>query len=349
MAAKKNIAQYLDDILKRFDEGETIRSIAKHYECCSKSISSIVKKHREIKPPRGQQKEIVAQVYHLYQNGYTVKEIQLKLGISNATVRTILKRDYGVVFEGGSKKKEFEHLRDDFIKEYESGSSLTDIAKKYGVSRSTVLNYLNDQQLRGRSYSESKRVYEINEDYFNHLDTKKSRQLGMIYGMGSLIKRSHGNILRVMKVKKYKSFIFEAVDGLTESPSERYYYGIHDVAIIDIHTNKVHDLLASWNFPNELPKSDELDIDAFWEGFICVNANFLKSDIGISIPFGNEKLKQLGVSYLKEKFNLSMDAIVSDDKNAAWMGEENVKKLLQAYPQLVDKLIDKEVGLISSK
>lgn len=59
------------------------------------------------------------------------------------------------------------------------------IAKDIGVSTSTVRNTLIKNGIDRRGNSESKRTYNINEDYFNSVNTpEKAYYLGFVYGDG---------------------------------------------------------------------------------------------------------------------------------------------------------------------
>lgn len=70
------------------------------------------------------------------------------------------------------------------------------IAKNIGISKSTVRDILIENGIERRSYSESKRTYSINEDYFSKIDTaEKAYYLGFIYGDGC--NSPHNNALSI--------------------------------------------------------------------------------------------------------------------------------------------------------
>ena len=330
--------QYLEDILKRYDSGESLREIARQYEANHSTIRAIIKKYREVRVPRGRQPEIVEQVYPLFEAGYSVKEIELKLGIPNSTVRTILKRDHGVTFTSEINPKKYEHLQKNFIEDYQSGLTLAQIGEKYGVNAVTVLNYLNNQQLRGRSYSETGRIYETNEDYFDELTPKKSFQIGMIYAMGRLIKRANGKSIRLHKTKCSEHLIVEALDGITTDINQRLYYNASDIASIDVFSGKLHDLFLNWGFPNHPPQAEGLDIDAFWEGLIYANAIFHKTRRWLMIPFESPKLKEFGVEYLENNFKELKN--MRRSKRISWSSEKEITEILKVYPILARTITD---------
>jgi len=63
--------------------------------------------------------------------------------------------------------------------------STVTIAKNIGVCPATVRNILIDNKIARRTYSESKRTYIVNENYFSIIDTdEKAYFLGFIYGDG---------------------------------------------------------------------------------------------------------------------------------------------------------------------
>lgn len=63
--------------------------------------------------------------------------------------------------------------------------STVTISKELDISKSTVLNILKENNIKRRSFSESKRTYTIDENYFSIIDTdEKAYYLGFIYGDG---------------------------------------------------------------------------------------------------------------------------------------------------------------------
>lgn len=73
---------------------------------------------------------------------------------------------------------------------YNNGLGSHVISKKLGVSKTTVLDYLRQNNIVRRDNDGSlQRKYDLNQEYFNHIDTSsKAYVLGILYADGSLDK-----------------------------------------------------------------------------------------------------------------------------------------------------------------
>ena len=305
MAKSKNVEQYTEDFLRLYNEGKSLRQIAKEFGLTHGTVSRIVSKHQELRQPRGRQQEILEQVYPLYCEGLNGREIANRLGIGTNTVYNYLSLHHGVEFESEINRPKFEHLKEDFKREYLEGKTLSEIAEKYGASRQTILGYLNRQQVKGRDLKEANRNHPINDDYFDTLDKKKSRQLGMIYATGVLVYRYQTNHLRLNHRQGVEPLYVEAMDGITENVLERIHYNQKDgIAIFQLNSQKIFNQLVEWDFPNQIPASSELDLDSFWEGYLTVNTSFATKRRTLYISFATETLSNAFKEYLATKTDL---------------------------------------------
>lgn len=126
-----------------------------------------------------------------------MREIARIYKVSASTVSQALK-EMGVKVEATSNKKSnYEHLIPEWIKLYEQNYSLNDIAKKYKCSIRTVARLLkNNVDLR--SYAEAGTIYELNENYFQKLDTEeKVYWLGFLYASGSALEEFKSNSIQI--------------------------------------------------------------------------------------------------------------------------------------------------------
>ena len=353
MAKKINAEQYKDDFLKRYNEGESIRSIARTYGMAQTTVSRVISKYQEFRVPRGKQPEVLNQIYPLYAQGCLVHHIAQQLGIGTGTVRKHLELTHGVkTGGGGSQTPKFEHLAEDFKKEYLRGDTLTEIAKRHGVSRQTVLNYLNRNRVEARDYSEANRIYPINEDYFDILDTKKSRQLGLIYGYGILIDDIRaGKILRLLSKEGCEPLFFEAFEGITTHLEERLHYNKKDgIAILQVYSAKICEQLEKWDFPNQLPNSTLLDEDAFWEGFLQARISFGKSQRPtVYISFPSKELESVFKDYIHHLFEGKFELKGEKGKTVYFQRKSLVKMFFNRFPFLLNEIPDKAEGMLKLK
>ena len=353
MAKKINAEQYKDDFLKRYNEGESIRSIARTYGMAQTTVSRVISKYQEFRVPRGKQPEVLNQIYPLYAQGCMVHQIAEQLGIGTGTVRKHLEMNYGVkVGGGGSQTPKSEHLAEDFKKEYLRGDTLTEIAKRHGVSRQTVLNYLNRNRIKARDYSEANRIYPINEDYFDILDTKKSRQLGLIYGYGVLIDDIRaGKILRLNSKEGCERLFLEAFDGITTHLEERLHYNKKaGIAILQISSTKIYERLEKWGFQHKLPNSTLLDEDAFWEGYLQARIGFSESRrTAAYISFPTEELMEAFEVYIQNIFNGEFEFKSKNTKTLYFERQPLLKMFFSRFPFFVNEIPDEARGLTKLK
>ncbi len=87
---------------------------------------------------RGKTEEEIKQIKDMRKQGITCREIAEKFGISKQYVNILAKRDLA------SQEREtiYSNLTDKFIKEYNEGYSISDIASKYNTVASTVFRIL---------------------------------------------------------------------------------------------------------------------------------------------------------------------------------------------------------------
>lgn len=97
-------------------------------------------------------------------------------------------------------KNTTDHLKVEIIKLYQIDKlSLVKISKKFNLSVCAIRNCLKRNNIFRRTLSEAARVYTLNQNYFEKIDTiNKAQILGMIYADGCLSERS-GNV-RVLTI-----------------------------------------------------------------------------------------------------------------------------------------------------
>ena len=352
MAKKKNIEQYKDDLLKRYNEGESLRSIAKSYGVTHATVSRIISKYQELRAPKGKQQEVLDKIYPLYLQGYLVHHIAKELGIGSGTVKKHLGLKYGITeTSNGAKPLKYEHLIDELKKEYQRGDTLTEIASRHNVSRQTVLSYLNQQGIEARDYKEANRLYPINEDYFETLNEKKSRQLGLIYAYGVLVDVFQGSVLRLAEKEGCEALFVEAFDGVTTDLEERIHYNEEDgIAFLQINSDKIYNQLKQWDFPNQLPNLNTLDEEEFWRGFLQARTTCIKSKRPIiHISFPSSELKASFLDYIHRIFKGELEFPIKKDSSLSLERKVMLKLFFNQFPFLLDKVTDEAEGLTRLK
>lgn len=273
----KDLRKYKEEFIKLYKEGYSLRKIGELYGVSKTSVKRYVEEGCEIRQ-KGLTDEQKEKSKELYLEGLTVSAISKEIGCPDATLRRYLSTEFGVVSSTGYKK--YEHIKNDIISDYESGLSATEVAKKYKVARQTVMNYVAESKVEARTYSETSRVYDMNEDYFAQIDKHKSWILGLVFAKGRL--DSHpGN--KFLDISVYESRA-EILDAITK---ELYKNGCPNLGMVDntlrlrVSSSKLYDTLNSFGIYNKsdykkmsLPK--EVDIISFWKGCLTVNQFCIK-------------------------------------------------------------------------
>lgn len=210
----KKLRELKPEFLRLYnEEKKSIREIARIYNVDKSSISRYI--HEDVKPrPRGLTEEQKKYAKRMYESCcYTLTGIANELEASVSTVRTFLIKEYGEIRSSKTNKK-YEHLRDSFMKDYSNGLSSWDISKKYNVSPTTILNYIEEKGVKARDYSESSIKYEINEEYFDVLDERKAYLLGLIIGNSSENKKSSIDFIDLRFSKNQKDLLEDILNDI---------------------------------------------------------------------------------------------------------------------------------------
>ena len=324
----KNLRELKPEFLRLYiEEKKSIREIAKIYNVDKSSVSRYI--HEDVKPRlRGLNDAQKETAKTLYESGYTIREIAHEIEGSYNTIKTFLIKEYGEITT--SRKKKYNHLIDLFVNDYNSGLSSLEIAEKYNVSPSTVLNYIGEKNVKARDYSESSNRYDINEDYFNLLNKNNSYILGLILGCSSENKKSSMDFIDLRFTKKQNSIMNTILKEIytKDTPSK---HNTNSTTVIRVYSKKlvkrileIKNELISGCIPNELSEYKENFLKGFLESSkidikngICIKAyenqtNFIinlisdyyeliKSNENLSDIFSpSENRKTLGLTFYKD-------------------------------------------------
>lgn len=119
----------------------------------------------------------------LYQSGINQKNIGRAFGVSESKIGRVLKEE-GV--QAKSSKDYCRILNDNdevnVVEQYKSGKNMNEIARMYNCSRSVIDDTLRRNGVQKRNMSEAYRTYNINDYYFDNIDTQdKAYMLGFFY------------------------------------------------------------------------------------------------------------------------------------------------------------------------
>ena len=157
------------------------------------------------------QKEIITK----YQSGLGSDTIAKDYNIHPNTVLKILKKND--IERRGLRKKVQPTDELKIIESYQQGNSAPKVAEQFNISPTMVLRYLKQHDIQSRSAEECHRIYEINENFFDTINTQeKAYFLGFLYADGGITDTTGNHFVRVELqqedqdiLKKFSHLIFK--------------------------------------------------------------------------------------------------------------------------------------------
>lgn len=172
-----------------------------------------------------------------YLNRIPKEDIEMKYNLKFETFRVKMNRlgiKRGLPKEFKKQKLKVKHA--DIIKMYVDGNSMDKIAELVGCSARNIINILAKNNIQSRSHSKAGQKYEINEDFFESIDTEeKAYFLGMLYADGCVSSTRTSVSLALKESDK------EIVERLN-----RLIYPIKDVYYMKRHGREHEDLQKSF-------------------------------------------------------------------------------------------------------
>lgn len=180
------------NIINRYNNGETVTQIARDYgvnnSCIYKIFDKTGTKTTNIKPKgryRAIPKEYHKEIIQKYQNGRYIKYLAKDYGVAKNTIKKILV-DNGIEIKRFIRQSQFSKSEVDHIYDlYLQGDTLDSLGEKYNVDPTEISFLFNKYNYQRRSYSHARRKYNLNENYFDNIDTQnKAYFLGLLYADG---------------------------------------------------------------------------------------------------------------------------------------------------------------------
>ncbi len=132
----------------------------------------------------------ISEIIKLYQSGQGSDTIAKQFNIHPNSVLKVLKRN-GIATRPFKRKVALSDYKQ-IGEEYVAGQSTHKLGAKYGVSAAIILKILRKENIETRNAEDTHRIYAINEDYFDTIDTpEKAYILGFTYADGCNIKEGN--------------------------------------------------------------------------------------------------------------------------------------------------------------
>lgn len=155
-------------------------------------------------------------------DGYQMKEIGEKFGVKTQTISSFLVRN-GVRIRGILNEETIKKMVD----MYQNGTPLHVIGKQLHFSEGTVAKTLREHGIKIKNMSEAQRKYDINEHYFDEIDTpNKAYLLGLLYADGCRCKTS--NAIMINLQERDKSILEKFREELNTNKPLRFIDYSHD-------------------------------------------------------------------------------------------------------------------------
>ncbi|MFV1457220.1 endonuclease [Bacillus mycoides] len=223
MAAKGTSKEKIFVWKSEYESGSSFAEIARRHGVAASTVRRNLKDKVEVRDT-ATSKEVVEEWYRLYVRGVSKTAIAKQYKVTCSTISRVLEREKGIERESNGRK-EFEHLIPTFKRLYKEGKDLTEISEDTNVSRQTVLNYLRAAGVGTRTYSESQRIYDVREDYFDIIDSeRKAYMLGLIFSSGTALDHRNTHSLQITASKRRENVIHEIFGELTDKPKEDVWF-----------------------------------------------------------------------------------------------------------------------------
>lgn len=337
---KKNFRKHKEEFINLYKDGMSIRAIAEKYKINKSSVARLIREDVKIrdKSPAYQFKD---KIYELYNAGHSIYKIASlisndELKIKGEAVKRVLFREFDIIVPSNPKNEELIPV---FMKLYQEGKTLNDIAKEYNMSKQTVLNYINLGGLKARNYHESSLKTYVNEEYFDVLDSKKAYQLGLIFSMGCVHKDNTNTFLDLSIVADKKEFIFKAINDISDKGEDNLEWNHKDnISSIRVSSKKLCDKLFEYGLSEKIIIPKEYRND-FFKGFFELNLTVVKRNI--SFPTKNRYTEDVK-NYLINDIGINEEDYKYHKGTTPYITNvESIKKLLEKHPEIIEKISQK--------
>lgn len=180
----------MDKIIKEYEEKISTTDLAKEYGVSDATIRARIRRYYEeigrsrIKNITGPKKKKISidEIIKRYEKGIEIKEIAKEYNVVYSTIRTRVSDYYKNKGKEKPKTNSFkkQQLREHIIKEYENGKKQTYLAKKYGISKSTISKIIQKYYLENELKVHKKKEIPVENKEKRQKEPKKLRSATVI-------------------------------------------------------------------------------------------------------------------------------------------------------------------------
>lgn len=332
--AKKGYRRYQDEFIEKYKAGMSVRGIAEEYKISKNIVSKYIREKMDLKP-KNKAYEHKEEIRSLYLDGWSIRSLSDKFGVGYGAISNILIKEYGIKT---TKSRKYEHLTKDFIKDYNEGLSGEDVAKKYGVNRTTVLHYINEEGVESRSYSEAGRTYDVKEDYFDILTPDKAYLLGEYCASATIAQTLHAPAIQFCLPCREKDTILRLANHITNKNESNFELDKKvDVYKLRINSKKLCDKLVEYGFNgninNEFLYKNGI-IHDFYHGLLKNIVVFRSREMSIRRTRFDDNV----IEYLRDY--MDFNSFILNSKGIYIEKKKDVKVLFEKLPYVKDMFLD---------
>ena len=277
-------------------------------------------------------------IYNLYLKGYSRAEIANQLKLSFNMISQTLLNDFQIPPKQSGRKPKYHLLSESFIEDYQKGRTLTEIAKKHGITPQVVSSYLKRSGISLKEKNKIVKPKDCQIDYFERLSEFKCYQLGLI------LAANQNSTHEVLSLPLAKSYLFKELfqSWLFISPNQ-YFIQQENEIIFNYPQSWFSPWIQSLVTLSVHKGKGILHETAFWKGFLSVNTTFSSNGLSVQLKncpyFIQEALKE----FLKDQ-NLTSETLLIQDKKLMICHPEANRRLLAKLPFLEELLMLEEIN-----
>lgn len=163
----------------------------------------------------------IEKIKNLIEKEYSIQKIANEMGTSKPTMSKFLKENNLQTFNSKKRQKYQEINSKKVAEKYQSGMTVSQLEKEYGVSDSVIYRLLNKENIKRRTNSEVHQRYKRDSHYFDNIDNyDKAYLLGFICADGYVTDR---NELGISISIKDKDFIYWFKEQIKTDKEPRIY------------------------------------------------------------------------------------------------------------------------------
>lgn len=325
----KQSNRYLQkNFIKLYSQGKSIRSIAIKYDVSKNSVSNLIQEKINLRP-RNEISLYKNKIIDLYINGNTPYRISKILNLNYSGIKNLLAKEKLIKIN-----RKYEHLSNDFIKDYELGLSSESIALKYNISAQTVINYLNYDGIKTRTYKMANRKLKINDCYFDNLNNEKAYNLGKVFALGT-VQEVHKSKYLLFAIKTNNRYLIkDVISCFVENIYDVNFYDNKNsnISTLKISSEKIYFKLKEYGIQGNI-KIPSNFIKDFYRGYFEINLSVNLKSIRIKTTV----YKDCIINFLEEKIHISRDEI-QENKSILIEKKECIKKIINYYPEILEKI-----------